>query len=69
MTYHSSNCFSIVWGQGKAPLVTSLPSSCYMTWLVVWLIGWTQMTGMGSAVTRLNFNEYSLTVSYISTKQ
>ena len=24
---HSSNCFSIVWGQGNAPLVTSLPSS------------------------------------------
>ena len=21
MTYHSSNCFSIVWGQGNAPLV------------------------------------------------
>ena len=31
MTCHSSNCFSIVWGQGKAPLVTSLPRSCYMT--------------------------------------
>ena len=26
MTCHS--CFSIVWGQGKAPVVTSLPSSC-----------------------------------------
>ena len=24
MTCHSSNCFSIVWGQGNAPLVTSL---------------------------------------------
>ena len=23
------NCFSIVWGQGKAPLVNSLPNSCY----------------------------------------
>ena len=23
MTCHSSNCFSIVWGQGNAPLVTS----------------------------------------------
>ena len=31
MTCHSSNCFSIFWGQGNAPLVTSLPSSCYMT--------------------------------------
>ena len=31
MTCHSSNCFSIAWGQGNAPLVTSLPSSCYMT--------------------------------------
>ena len=31
MTCHSSHCFSIVWGQGNAPLVTSLPSSCYMT--------------------------------------
>ena len=30
-TCHSSNCFSIVWGQGNAPLVTSLPSSCYIT--------------------------------------
>ena len=30
MTCHSSNCFSIVWGQGNAPLVNSLPSSCYM---------------------------------------
>ena len=28
---HSSNCFSIVWGQGDAPSVTSLPSSCDMT--------------------------------------
>ena len=27
----SSNCFSIVWGQENAPLVTSLPSSYYMT--------------------------------------
>ena len=31
MTCHSFSCFSIVWGQGNAPLVTSLPSSCYMT--------------------------------------
>ena len=31
MTCHSFNCFSIVWGQGNAPLVTSLPSSWYMT--------------------------------------
>ena len=31
MACHSSNCFSIVWGQGNAPLVTSVPSSCYMT--------------------------------------
>ena len=31
MTCHSSNCFSIVRGQGNAPLETSLPSSCYMT--------------------------------------
>ena len=31
MTCHSFNCFSIVWGQRNAPLVTSLPSSCYMT--------------------------------------
>ena len=30
MTCHSSNCFSIVWGQGNVPLVTSLPSSCYI---------------------------------------
>ena len=30
MACHSSNCFRIVWGQGNAPLVTSLPSSCYM---------------------------------------
>ena len=29
----SSNCFSIVWGQENAPLVTSLLSSCYMTLL------------------------------------
>ena len=38
LTCHSSNCFSIVWGQGNALLVTSLPSSCYMTlnpWLVL----------------------------------
>ena len=28
MICHSSNCFSIVWGQGNAPLVTSLPSNC-----------------------------------------
>ena len=31
MTFRSSNCFSIVGGQGNAPLVTSLSSSCYMT--------------------------------------
>ena len=31
MTCHSSICFSIVWGQGNAPLVTSFLSSCYMT--------------------------------------
>ena len=31
MTCHSSNCFSIVWGQGNASVVTSLLSSCYMT--------------------------------------
>ena len=31
MTCHSFNCFSIVWGQGNATLLTSLPSSCYMT--------------------------------------
>ena len=31
MTCHSSNCFSIGWDQGNAALVTSLPSSCYMT--------------------------------------
>ena len=31
VTCHSSNCFSIFGGQGNAPLVTSLPSSCYMT--------------------------------------
>ena len=30
MTCHSSNCFNIVWGEGNAPLVTSLPSSCYI---------------------------------------
>ena len=30
MTCHSSNCFSIVYGQGNAPLVTSLPTGCYM---------------------------------------
>ena len=28
ITCHSSHCFSIVWGQGNAPLVTSLPSNC-----------------------------------------
>ena len=33
MTCHSSNCFSTVWGQGNALLVTSLLSSCYMTQL------------------------------------
>ena len=39
MTCHSFNCFSIVWGQGQEPLVTSLPSSyhkfrksLYMLW-------------------------------------
>ena len=26
MTCHSSNCFSVVWGQENASLVTSLPS-------------------------------------------
>ena len=26
ITCHSSNCFSIVWDQGNAPLVTFLPS-------------------------------------------
>ena len=34
ITCHSSNCFSFVWSQGNAPLVTSLPipaSSCSMT--------------------------------------
>ena len=31
MTCHSSNCFSIVWGQENAPLVNSLPNSCCMT--------------------------------------
>ena len=31
MTCHSSNCFSIVWGQGNAPLVTSVLSSCFMS--------------------------------------
>ena len=31
MTCHSFNCFSVVWGQRNATLVTSLPSSCYMT--------------------------------------
>ena len=30
MKCHSFFCFSIVWSQGKAPLVTSLPSSCHM---------------------------------------
>ena len=29
ITCHSSN--SIIWSQGNAPLMTSLPSSCYMT--------------------------------------
>ena len=33
MTRHSFNCFSIVWGQGLAPSVTSLLSSRYMTGL------------------------------------
>ena len=33
MTRHSFNCFSIVWGHGLAPLVTSLLSSCYRTCL------------------------------------
>ena len=31
MTCHSFNCFSIVWCQSYAPLVTSRPKSCYMT--------------------------------------
>ena len=31
MTCHSFYCFSIVWGQRNATLVTSLPSSCHMT--------------------------------------
>ena len=31
ITCNSSNSFSIVWDQGNAPLVTFLPSSCYMT--------------------------------------
>ena len=31
MTCHSFNCFSIVWGQGQAPLVTCFPRNCYMT--------------------------------------
>ena len=31
ITCYSSNCFSIVLGQGNAPLVTFLPSSCYTT--------------------------------------
>ena len=30
MTCHSFYCFSIVWGQGNAPLVTFLPNSCYI---------------------------------------
>ena len=60
MTCHSSNCFSIVWGQGDTPLVTSLPSSCYMTWVVAWLDGWTQMTGVGSTVIRLNLKSIIL---------
>ena len=35
ITCHTPNCFSIVGGQGNAPLMPSLPSSCYMqmcTW-------------------------------------
>ena len=35
MTCHSSNCFSIVWGQRNAPLVT-FPSSCYVTPRKAW---------------------------------
>ena len=30
MTCHSFYCFSIVWGQGNAPLVTSLPNRGYI---------------------------------------
>ena len=30
MTCHSFYCFSIVWGQGNSPLVTSLPGSGYI---------------------------------------
>ena len=30
MTCHSFYCFSIVWSQGNAPLVTSLPNSGYI---------------------------------------
>ena len=35
MTCHSSNCFSIVWGRGNTLVVTSLPSSCYLTPVIV----------------------------------
>ena len=37
MTCHSFNCFSIVWVQGNAPLVDSLPSSCYIN-MTLWRI-------------------------------
>ena len=35
MTCHSSNCFSIVWGQGNTLVVTSLLSSCWITPVIV----------------------------------
>ena len=31
MTCHSPKCFRTIWDQGNAPLVTSLPNSCYIT--------------------------------------
>ena len=37
MTCHSPNCFRTIWDQGNAPLVTSLPNSCYITFMSVFI--------------------------------
>ena len=47
MTCHSSNCFNIVWGQGNARLVTSLPSSCDMTQSSYYILLTTILLGRG----------------------
>ena len=56
MTCHSSYCFSTVWGQGNAPLVTSLPNRGYICFGMV--------GGVMANVLVLSFSGELLTVCY-----